>query len=237
MSPETKGLRLASFTASLRRPRPLATGIVAEMFAANGPDADATLVLGKSELQDSLVLVDLGEDMGSFQGHLRRPEPKITGMVVRIFGEDGKNADCITALGLSKFLDQLVTVTVTQLQTPEGAEVKPVAPKVTGVVGEKPAAILWKCSLWGDPKAWARFGSEASYNEWLQDHPENMNIGAFRARRNWGWKLIKEELGLESMGDATANDICGLFARLGLLDKLPASLRDAAQAQRLGAGK
>ena len=43
-------MQLAKFTAQLRRPRPLRSGVIAEMFVRNGEDADAAMQLGRSDL-------------------------------------------------------------------------------------------------------------------------------------------------------------------------------------------
>lgn len=211
---------------------------MAELFAANGNDADAALVLGRSDLQDSLMRVELhddGSNEGEFKAYLRRPDGQVAGLVVRLFAEDGPLSDPVTALGHSGLLDRTFEVHVFQVQTPDGAEVKAGPVKPASEKNESAAAVLWKCSLWGDPKVWARIGSQEDYRQWLADHPEDLSLGDYRARRNWGWARIKDDMAMGSMRDAGAARIADYFARRGLLEKLPASIRDAAQAERLGA--
>lgn len=206
---------------------------MAELFATNGVDADSTLILGRSDLQDSLCRVELytdGEPEGEFQGYLRRPDGLVSGVVVKFFAEDGPLADGITAMGHSGVLDQAFEVRVFQLQTAEGAEVKP-SPRRKG--DKTPAETLWVCGLWGDPKAWPRLGTQESFEAWLQDHPETLSKGVYAQRRGWGWERLKDQMRVASMRDASAREITDHIARIGLLEKLPAEIRDAAQAERM----
>lgn len=50
---------IAQFYGFVNRPTPKKTGMVAQFFAPNGPDANAVVELGKSEYQDALIYVDI----------------------------------------------------------------------------------------------------------------------------------------------------------------------------------
>lgn len=50
---------IAQFQAYVSRPAPKKTGMVAQFFAPNGPDANSVVELGKTEYQDALVFVDI----------------------------------------------------------------------------------------------------------------------------------------------------------------------------------
>lgn len=50
---------IAQFNGFVNRPSPKKTGMTAQFFAPNGPDANAVVELGKTEYQDALVFVDI----------------------------------------------------------------------------------------------------------------------------------------------------------------------------------
>lgn len=50
---------IAQFYGTVNRPSPKKTGMTAQFFAPNGPDANAVVELGKTEYQDALVFVDI----------------------------------------------------------------------------------------------------------------------------------------------------------------------------------
>lgn len=160
---------LADFTARVRRPRPLAGGLLAELFAANGRDADEVMRLGRSLHQDATVDVDIrdedGAELGGFVASLRRPAPLQSGMVASFFGENGEPADAITALSLSKYLDATVRVQVRLMKLPDGSAPAKAEPK--GAFGA-PAAVLWKSGFLGHEAVWRACGTDADFLIWLR---------------------------------------------------------------------
>lgn len=78
-----------------------------------------------------------GDAIGSFAGYLRRAKAFSAGLTAQIFGENGPDADMITSLHLTKFLDAHVKVTVWMIKDGAG---KPMGrdgtyPKITEFVG------------------------------------------------------------------------------------------------------
>lgn len=75
--------------------------------------------------------------MGSFVGYLRRPKSSAAGLVAQFFGENGEDADVITALHLTKFLESSVRVTVWMMKDKDGRVMKKNGeyPKITEFVG------------------------------------------------------------------------------------------------------
>lgn len=163
---------LAEFSASVRRPKPQEDGMIAELFAANGKDADAVMALGASNVQDALADVDIrGPEgtLGGFQAYVRRPVPLVSGMVARFFGENGQAADSIVALSLSKYQDLPVNVTVRMVQMADGAGA-PKQDKPKGPFSDK-AAILWSSLFLGTPEVWHAIGTDAEYLAWVRAQP------------------------------------------------------------------
>ena len=232
-------MQLAKFTAQLRRPRPLRSGVIAEMFVRNGEDADAAMQLGRSDLMDARVRVDFGDDMGSFEGDMRRPLPRLEGFVVCVYGENGPDADLITSLGLSKFLDMSVEVVITQLKTPEGATVvkpepkraasKP-APEKPPKSTREPALILWTAALWGNPKVWSRIGTDESYQAHLDANPALQLKGVFQSRRDWAWASMKAHAARASFSGVTAAELIRVMDHFCLAAEVPSELKMLAEA-------
>lgn len=62
--------------------------------------------------QHSEDILQVGDSLGSFTGFLRRPKSTSSGLIAQFFGENGRDADVIAALHLTRFLDAHVKVTV-----------------------------------------------------------------------------------------------------------------------------
>lgn len=159
---------LADFTAQVRRPRPLEGGLIAELFAANGRDADAVLSLGRSDFLDARVDVAIhaaaGEEMGGFQAYVRRPQPRMSGMIACFYGENGDAADAITALSLTKFQGVSVRVVVRLVQHADGRDA---APKQKGPHSAQ-ASMLWQSAFLTRENIWAACGSDEDYLSWVR---------------------------------------------------------------------
>ena len=65
-----------------------------------------------------------GTPLGGFSGYLRRAKPSSQGLLAQIFGENGTDSDFICVLGLTKFLDALVKVSVWGLKDSQGHPMK-----------------------------------------------------------------------------------------------------------------
>jgi hypothetical protein len=170
---------IADFHAYVRRPKPLAAGLVARLYAQNGADADAVVTLGRTEYYDATVdvaLFDGDTEVGGFQGELRRPDPRRDGMVAQVFGANGESADTITALGLGKFLDRQYRVLVRLVRDAAGADLAKPAKGPYSV----PAQALWKSSFFRTPAVWAAAGTDAEFRDWITRQP-SAHSGEFNA--------------------------------------------------------
>ena len=64
------------------------------------------------------------QNIGSFAGYIRRPKPMNTGYIAYFFGENGSDADLITTLSLTKFLNLDVHITVYLIKDAVGVDKK-----------------------------------------------------------------------------------------------------------------
>jgi len=161
---------IARFQARIRRPAPKDDGVMAQFFGADGPAADAIAALGRTEYNRALAHVSVrvdGEDVGGFEGEIRRPVPRQSGMIAQVLGEDGEQADVITALGLTKFYDKQALITVRLIKSFEGADQ---ARKRKGPYG-KQAGELYRCGFFNAPPVWRALGTHDDYVTWLQAQP------------------------------------------------------------------
>lgn len=67
---------------------------------------------------------EIGESIGGFSGYNRRPASSSTGLTASFFGENGKNADVISVLHLTRYLDLPVKVTVWLIKDNTGRLIK-----------------------------------------------------------------------------------------------------------------
>lgn len=67
---------------------------------------------------------EIGDSIGGFSGYNRRPNSSSTGLTASFFGENGKNADIISVLHLTKYLDLPVKVTVWLIKDNTGRLIK-----------------------------------------------------------------------------------------------------------------
>lgn len=77
--------------------------------------------MAKNKLYDEHKI---GESLGVFIGNVRRAKYSNYGLTTQIFGENGENADYITALHLTKFLNVFVKISIWGIKTSEGASMK-----------------------------------------------------------------------------------------------------------------
>lgn len=78
------------------------------------------VVVAPAQAADSLDDVAVGENIGSFYGFLRRTKATKTGMLVQIFGENGPDADAICALGLTKYQETPIKMTIWMVKDKDG---------------------------------------------------------------------------------------------------------------------
>lgn len=120
--------QLGVFTGYIRRPQPSLTGMLAQIFGENGPDADTILALSLTKYQDIEVFVNIylvkdanGKIMKengnyplvcSFLGFVRRSLPKKDGMVAQFFAPNGIHSDSVSELSKSIYQDCLVFIDV-----------------------------------------------------------------------------------------------------------------------------
>lgn len=69
-------------------------------------------------------ILQVGDSLGSFSGYLRRAKATSAGLIAQFFGENGQDADVISALHLTRFLDAHVKVTVWMIKDRVGRSMK-----------------------------------------------------------------------------------------------------------------
>lgn len=161
---------IAAFEGRIYRPKPLASGMVAQIFGENGPAADAISEMGKTRYHDAHVDVAVfqdGEEMGGFQADIRRPKPVRDGYMAQFFGRNGDDADVIAAMALSKYLDQPVSILVRLVQNADG---KDMAKQPKGPYGEK-AKLLFRAGFFRAPRVWKVIGADTEYLAWVRRQP------------------------------------------------------------------
>lgn len=140
-APAEESLQIGAFSGYNRRPMPDRSGMMAQIYGENGPDADVISALSLTKFQDADVYVRVhlikdshGQIMkangafptiASFRGKIQRPKPLRDGMVAHIFAPNGVDADQVNAMGLSKYLDAFVFV---EILKPEAAPSESVDP-------------------------------------------------------------------------------------------------------------
>lgn len=85
-----------------------------------GKPKSPSLILQASPNEDPLGQYDVGDVIGSFLGFLRRAKATKHGLTAQIFGENGNDADFITALHLTRYLDAPVKVSVWMVKDKNG---------------------------------------------------------------------------------------------------------------------
>ena len=85
-----------------------------------GGNATPQIILQSAGETDALGQHDLGESIGSFFGFLRRARANKHGLVAQVFGENGPDADFITVLHLTRYLDAPVKVSVWMVKDRNG---------------------------------------------------------------------------------------------------------------------
>lgn len=219
---------LATFKASVSRPKPTRSGMQAEFFAYNGSDADAVLPLGRTAHLDGKVRVDMADEdaapLGSFEAFLRRPKPHMAGMIACFFGENGAQADAITALSLSRFQDQKISITVTLLQMPDGSEVKsrPVGPF------KAQATALWLSDFMQRPEVWDALGGKTAFDAWVGANESSGGLLKSPAERQkqWIWETMLGDLHVRSMDSAAPEDVRIWAEERGISQLLPTQYRE-----------
>ena len=120
------GDSLGAFVGYLRRSKSSASGLVAQFFGENGPDADVISAMHLTRFLDLHVKVTVWmmkdrtgrvmkkdgqyQKLTEFIAAIRRPQPNNAGQVAQFFGENGPNSDAINVLNQSNYLDALVYV-------------------------------------------------------------------------------------------------------------------------------
>lgn len=85
-----------------------------------GAPKSASLIMQSSPNEDPLGQYDVGDVIGSFLGFLRRAKSTKHGLTAQIFGENGNDADFITALHLTRYLDAAVKVSIWMVKDKNG---------------------------------------------------------------------------------------------------------------------
>lgn len=208
---EETGLRpgdpLGSFVGYLRRPKPSAAGLTAQFFGENGNDADVIAALHLTRFLDQPAKVTVwmlkdrnGRSMkkdgnwpklAEFVGLIRRPMPSQNGQVAQFFGENGPNADAVSFLGQTSYLDALVFIEMHQAQagmtvvdlpthTPDGeleensgrmTSSEAQAYKILSKKSEEALAMLRQHGFFRQESVLAALGKQEIFFQWLSGQP------------------------------------------------------------------
>jgi hypothetical protein len=123
-----ENLQIGGFSGFLRRPLGDRSGMTAQMYGENGPDADMISALALTKFLEADVYVKVyliksaeGQLMKSggafplvaaFKAKVQRPKGLRDGMIANLFAPNGADADQVNGLGLSKYLDAFVFVEI-----------------------------------------------------------------------------------------------------------------------------
>lgn len=96
------------------------------MFNISKPNPHAVSVpkATEGEQADRLAEHEVGDDLGSFTGYLRRAKSNAQGLTAQIFGENGFDSDVITTFHLTRFLDARVHVIIRMLKNGVGRNMR-----------------------------------------------------------------------------------------------------------------
>lgn len=96
------------------------------MFQPIKPPSAPTAVPhgGDGEQADRLAEHEVGDELGSFTGYLRRTKSTSLGLTAQVFGENGPDADVISAFHLTRFLDARVHVVISMLKDGQGKNMR-----------------------------------------------------------------------------------------------------------------
>lgn len=124
------GQILGSFLGRLVRPRPSRKGLTAQVLGENGPDADIITSLHLSKYLDVPVNVQMvfiknsegqvlkkGDEyprLKPFVATIKRPTSHADGLIAQFFAENGSDADIVSELNFTRYLDNLVYVTISK---------------------------------------------------------------------------------------------------------------------------
>lgn len=205
-------LQIGAFSGYNRRPLPDRTGMTAQIYGENGDDADIISALSLTKFQEADVFVKIhlvkdaqGQIMKSQQGFpiistfhakIQRPKGLRDGMLANLFAPNGKDADQVNTLGLSKFLDAFVFVEILKPEaspkettsepqqdiTPElSVELDQIAQHLTPferkAIQKKVKAfheanrLLKVSGFLRQPTVWTQLGSELDFQKWTESIP------------------------------------------------------------------
>lgn len=124
------GESIGSFEGRLVRPKPSRKGLTAQILGENGPAADVITTFHLSHFLDlevkvQIVLIKDSEGrllkkndeyprITPFDAIIKRPATYTDGLVAQLFAENGPNADIVSELSLTKYLDAMVYVKISK---------------------------------------------------------------------------------------------------------------------------
>lgn len=122
------GEKIGAFHGRLVRPKASRPGLTAQVFGENGPDADTIIATGLSHyvnvpVQVQMVMIKDGDGrllkkngefprFKPFMAKMKRPAAHSDGMIAQLFAENGPDADIVSALNETRYLDNLVYVVI-----------------------------------------------------------------------------------------------------------------------------
>ena len=138
----------------------------------------------KQEAETEATIYDdykVGEDLGGFSGYVRNSKPTKghdgkSGVMCQIFGEDGPNADLITALSLTKFLYVPVKVTIHAIKDKNGILLKKNKkyPKICEFIG-----LIHRSKPMGTGMLTQIFGEEGGNADAVYELNKSANLDTF----------------------------------------------------------
>lgn len=206
-------LQIGAFSGYNRRPLPDRTGLTAQIYGENGNDADtiSALSLTKFLEADVFVKVHLIKDaqgqimktngafplIAGFHAKVQRPKGLRDGMIANLFAPNGRDADQVNSLGLSKFMDAFVFVEILKPEAaPQPDQPRPadenILPELSSELEElsqhltpfERKAIAKKSKAFQEanrllkisgflrqPSVWPVLGSELDMQQWIDEAP------------------------------------------------------------------
>ena len=201
------GDTIGAFSGYLRRPKSTSAGLFAYFFGENGSDADIISALHLTHYQElpAKVSVWMVKDkngklkktdggyplLAQFIASIRRPLPSMSGQTAQFFGSNGANADAISVLNKSEYLDALVyveiqlasmgsaaeqiqtAVPVQELSQEEGRLVPEEERKVRKMqkYAEEADRVLTIAGFYRNSAVLSVLGSNFDYQAWLEMQP------------------------------------------------------------------
>lgn len=94
--------------------------------------------------------------IGGFEAYIRRPRPTVSGMIAQFFAPNGQDADTVLALGMTRYQDCRVHVTIRLVQDADGRDLAAPTPTAAALKGGALARLAGQFCAQPDFQAFIR---------------------------------------------------------------------------------